>query len=110
MMIKKIFWTMAAISLMQVLFGCSQPEEVVRHGKHYQQHRDYYSLSCVVNLVKQDADKAYLKKILGEPIDMGFDYRYLIDSTGENGCPIGAVFHFSDQKVVDDLWIGEICE
>ena len=60
--------------------------------------------------MKLDVDTAYVKKILGKPIDMGFDYRYLIDSTGVKGCPIGAVFHISETGKIDQKWIDEICE
>ena len=32
----------------------------------------------------EHADTSFVKNILGVPIDMGFDYRYLIDSVGPN--------------------------
>ncbi len=103
---------LALVSVLPLLaiISCTNPGRLVQYGKHFQKYHDYKSLNQVVNLIEQNADQAYLKNILGEPIDMGFDYRYLVDSTGENGCPIGAVFHFSEKKIVDDLWIGEICE
>ena len=41
---------------------------------------------------------------------MGFDYRYLVDSTGENGCVIGAVFHIGEEGKIDQKWVDEICE
>ena len=103
-------FTLTFALLFLLLSSCGGSDDLMKYGKHYQKYRDYESLNNVVNLVKQNADKAYLKKILGEPVDMGFDYRYLIDSSGENGCPVGAVFHFSDDELVSSLWIGEICE
>lgn len=57
-----------------------------------------------------DVDTMYVKNILGEPIDMGFDYRYLVDSIGRNGCIIGAVFHINEFGKIDQEWIDEICE
>lgn len=92
------------------LLGCQESKSIEQYGKHYQQYKDSYSLQRVVDLMEQGQDAAYVKKILGAPIDMGFDYRYLIDSTGENGCQVGAVFHLNEEKVVDQLWLGEICE
>ncbi len=55
-------------------------------------------------------DTSYVKAILGEPIDMGFDYKYLIDSTGPKGCAVGAVFHINENGNIDQKWIDEICE
>ena len=57
-----------------------------------------------------DADTAYVKLILGEPVDMGFEYRYTVDSTSPNGCSVGAVFHFGNKGIIDTSWVGEICE
>ncbi|MGH1383847.1 hypothetical protein [Kordia sp.] len=100
-----------AIAILLVLtVGCAQKSEVETYGAHYQKHKDYKSLSKVVELIKLESDTSYVKKILGEPIDMGFDYRYLIDSTGVKGCPIGAVFHISEAGKIDQKWIDEICE
>ena len=90
--------------------GCSQDTAIEKHGKHYQEHNDYESLYQVVDLLPMDADTTYVKTILGDPIDMGFDYRYLIDSTGVKGCVIGAVFHISETGKIDQKWIDEICE
>jgi hypothetical protein len=84
--------------------------EIERFGQHYQKHNDYKSLSKVVELMKLEVDTTYVKSILGQPIDMGFDYRYLIDSTGPNGCVVGAVFHIGDGGKIDQKWIDEICE
>lgn len=92
------------------LFGCSSKTEIEKLGKHYQINKDYESLSKVVKLMKSDADTAYVKQILGEPINMGFDYRYLVDSVGPNCCPIGAVFHITKDGRIGQKWIDEICE
>ncbi len=93
-----------------VLFGCSSNTEIEKFGKHYQKNNDYESLSKVVELMKLGADTAYVKQILGEPINMGFDYRYTIDSIGPNGCAIGAVFNINKDGKIDQKWIDEICE
>lgn len=55
-------------------------------------------------------DTLFVKSILGEPISMGFDYRYLVDSVGPNGCSIGAVFHINEEGKIDQKWLDEICE
>ena len=89
---------------------CEQISEIEMLGKHYQEHKDYESLKKVVDMMQLEVDTAYVKAILGEPIDMGFDYRFLIDSIGPKGCSIGAVFHISETGVIDDKWIDEICE
>jgi hypothetical protein len=100
---------LAIIILISFTVGCTQESEIETYGKHYQKHNDYKSLNKVVELIKLESDTSYVKKILGEPIDMGFDYRYLVDSTGVKGCVIGAVFHITDGKI-DQKWIDEICE
>lgn len=92
------------------LFGCSSNTEIEKFGKHYQKNNDYESLSKVVELMKSDADTAYVKQILGKPIDMGFDYRYLVDSTSPNGCAVGAVFNINKEGKIGQKWIDEICE
>ena len=79
-------------------------------GKHYQKHQDYQSLVKVVELLPPGSDSAYVRKLLGEPIDMGFDFRYLVDSTGERGCTYGAVFHIDSNGKIDQQWFDEICE
>lgn len=94
-----------------ILFlGCKTANEIQKYGQHYQKYQDYESLSKVVELTQLDVDTSFVKKILGEPIDMGFDYRYLIDSVGPNGCVIGAVFHINEMGKIDQKWIDEICE
>ncbi len=80
------------------------------HGQHYQRFTDGASLAAALAAIPLGSPKAKVAKLLGEPIDMGFDYRYLLDSLGEKGCVVGAVFHINDQGLVDDKWIGEICE
>jgi len=92
------------------LIGCSSKTEIEKLGKHFQKNNDYESLSKVVELMKSDADTAYVKQILGEPIDMGFDYRYLVDSLSPNGCAVGAVFHINKDGRIGQKWIDEICE
>ena len=90
--------------------GCSNAKRLEKHAHHYQAHNDFRSLEKVVKSMKPGMDTAFVKKLLGEPIDMGFDYRYLVDSTGPTGCAIGAVFHIGEQGKIDQQWIGEICE
>lgn len=92
-------------------FACKTTSLLQQHGQHYQQHQDFNSLSKVVALLPPNSDTSTVKKLLGQPIDMGFDYRYLVDSTGENGCVLGAVFHIdSESGKIDQQWVGEICE
>lgn len=97
------------VILFFLIIGCSEKSEIEKYGQHYQEHNDYQSLNMVVELMNLGADTTYVKKILGEPINMGFDYRYLLDSIGPKGCHIGAVFHITDGKI-DDKWLDEICE
>lgn len=79
-------------------------------GRHYQRHTDSASLAGALAAIPVGTPKARVAQLLGEPIDMGFDYRYLLDSVGPAGCVVGAVFHINDEGLVDDKWIGEICE
>ena len=51
-----------------------------------------------------------VKKILGKPIENGFDYRCLVDATGVNNCTIGAVFTIDLQGKITGRWVDEICE
>ncbi|MBT33941.1 MAG: hypothetical protein CMO01_30120 [Thalassobius sp.] len=99
-----------SIIIFLLFAGCNKISEIEQFGLHYQQHQDYKSLSQVLDLMEEDLDTGYVKHVLGEPIDMGFDYRYLIDSTGPNGCVVGAVFHIDDSGKIDQKWIGEVCE
>jgi hypothetical protein len=91
-------------------FGCNHHQTIEDYGQHYQKHNDYKSLSKVVELMILDVDTSYVKTILGEPIDMGFDYRYMVDSIGPNDCSIGAVFHIGPEGKIDQKWIDDICE
>lgn len=93
-----------------ILLGCTGPETLMDTGKHYQQHQDYRSLQKVVDELELGTDTSEVRKILGTPIDMGFDFRYLLDSVGPNGCVIGAVFHIDDAGKIDQKWLDEICE
>ena len=97
----------AILGLMMMLFACSSLQ---RYGNHYQKHQDYASLQKVVDLLPANADTTLLQKLLGEPIDIGFDYRYLLDSAGPNDCVLGAVFHLDENGRVDQKWLDEICE
>ena len=104
---KKIFKSLIII----VLFaGCGQKNNLWQYGKHYQKHQDFKSLQKVVGLLPENIDTAEVKKILGEPISMGFDFRYTVDSTGVNGCAVGAVFHIDEKGKISNKWTGEICE
>ena len=98
------------IILLVFLVGCWEGNEIEKHGQQYQKQKDYTSLHHVVELMELEVDTSYVKAILGEPIDMGFDYRYLIDSVGANDCVIGAVFHINEEGKIDQKWIDEICE
>ncbi len=104
-MFKKPF---SLVLLLFCLTNCQTALE--KYGQQYQQTGTLESLTQATDLIPNGADTTYLRKILGEPIDMGFDYRYLTELTGENGCVIGAVFHLDQNKKVDDKWVGEICE
>lgn len=55
-------------------------------------------------------DTSTVKRILGEPINTTLDYRYIIDSIGPNGCPVGAVFMLDTNGIITGKWIDEICE
>ena len=58
----------------------------------------------------KDIKTQQVKKILGEPIDNGFDCRYLVDATGVNNCTIGGVFTIDLQGKIAHRWVDEICE
>jgi hypothetical protein len=100
----------ASLLIFFFLAHCQSPSEIEKWGLAYQKNKDFNSLQQVVNLLPPDADTALVKMLLGEPIDMGFDYRYLIDSVGANNCTIGAVFHIDDHGKIDQKWVDEICE
>ena len=101
------------ISLLLILgmaFACNTVDPITAAGQSYQKNQDYLSLKRVMEGLEAGVDKSRLEELLGEPIDMGFDYRYLLDSSGPQGCVVGAVFHLDSEGKVDDKWIGEICE
>ena len=102
--------TTSLLVFLLFLAGCHPGKTIEDYGQHYQEHQDYTSLSKVVELMELEVDTSYVKAILGAPIDMGFDYRYLVDSTGSNNCTIGAVFHISEEGKIDQKWIDIICE
>lgn len=96
-----------------LVFGfisCVNVSSLSKYAKHYRKHQDYNSLNKALELIALQTDTAQVAKLLGKPIDMGFDYRYLIDSTGPNGCVVGAVFHIDENGKIDQKWLGEICE
>lgn len=92
-----------------VIFTSCQTD-LQKLGQQYQKKGDFQSLEKVMALLQTETDTATIRKILGEPIDMGFDFRYLTEKTGENDCVIGAVFHIDEFGKIDDRWVGEICE
>ncbi|WP_152426362.1 hypothetical protein [Cesiribacter andamanensis] len=96
--------------LMLLLTGCSAEQDIQAWGRQYRQQQDYQSLKQVVARFPAGADTAYLSRLLGDPINMGFDYHYLVDSTGPDGCPVGAVFHISPEGTIDHWWLDQICE
>ena len=99
-----------AIILILFISSCQSTSDLEKLGQHYQNHNDFKSLEKVVELIELYSDTLFVKSILGDPFDMGFDYRYLIDSVGEKGCVIGAVFHINEHGKIDQKWIDEICE
>ena len=90
------------------LMACHTP--LRQAGRLYQKELDPAALQYVVDHLPTGADTATLRRLLGPGIDMGFDWRYLIDSIGEQGCMVGAVFHLDEAGRVDQQWLGEICE
>ncbi len=98
------------VFVLALFTGCAPKEAVFVHGKQYQKNKDFKSLVNAVDLMPKDITTQQVKKILGEPIDNGFDYRYLVDSTGVNNCTIGAVFSIDLQGKITKRWIDEICE
>lgn len=107
---KNIFYPILLIAGIFFLTTCATETKILSWGTHYQAHQDIESLKRVVRAMPRVVDTAYVRRVLGEPIDFGFDYRYLVDSTGPNGCVVGAVFHINDAGKIDQRWIGEICE
>ena len=91
--------------------SCRSEDPLFQFGADYQATGNSFSLQKVVDLLPTTADTTLVRRVLGEKgIDMGFDLRYLLDSVGPNNCVVGAVFHYDDQGLIDQKWIGEICE
>lgn len=105
----KIKILFSLLTLCILTFSCPR-DQIYYYGKNYQREQDSASLAKVVELLKLGSDTSIVREILGEPINMGFDYRYLLDSVGPNGCVVGAVFHIDDQGKIDQKWLDEICE
>lgn len=96
--------------LLALFSGCAPKEDIVKYGQHYKKYQDYKSLVKAVELMPTDITTAQVKRILGEPIDNGFDYRYLTDSISPNKCNVGAVFNIDLQGKITHRWVDEICE
>ena len=99
----------------KLLFSClvfvlACQSDLSTYDQAYQKKGDLQSLEKAMAFLQTETDTATIRKILGEPIDMGFDFRYLTEKMGENGCVIGAVFHIDELGKIDDRWVGEICE
>ena len=94
-----------------VLFSsCTSRLEIVNCGQHYRKYNDFKSLSRTIELMPKTITTRHVKRLLGKPINNGFDYRYLVDSIGVNKCTVGAVFNIDKQGKITDRWIDEICE
>jgi len=103
---------MSKIIQITILLFCflSCQSGLEKYGQSYQKNGSLESLEKAMTFLQEETDTATIIKVLGTPIDMGFDFRYLTEKTGENGCAIGAVFHIDEMGNVDDRWVGEICE
>lgn len=94
-----------------ILVSCKTDTDIEKFGHHYQKYKDYESLKIVTELIPKNSDTSYVIKILGKPTaNFGFDYRYLIDSIGVNGCQVGAVFGIDDKGKISWKEVMEICE
>ena len=98
------------VFVLALFTGCAPKEDIIKYGQHYKKYQDYKSLVKAVELMPKDITTQQVKKILGDPIDNDFDYRYLVDSTGVNNCTIGAVFTIDLQGKITGRWVDEICE
>ena len=96
--------------LLALFSGCASKEAVFVYGKQYQKHNDFKSLVKAVELMPSAITTKQVKAILGDPIDNGFDYRYLTDSISPNKCAVGAVFNIDNQGIITHRWVDEICE
>lgn len=92
------------------IMACKSTLPLQQQARKFQQSKDYQQLQQVMALLPDKMDTSYVKKLLGEPIDMGFDYRYLTDSVSPKGCAVGAVFHIDEYGQIDQRWLDEICE
>ncbi len=84
--------------------------EIEYNAEKYKQEKEVKYLEKVVALLPADVDTSYVKALLGEPINMDFDYRYITEERGKNGCIIGAVLHYNANGKIEEKWVGEICE
>jgi len=91
------------------LSACVSHNNIKKFGQNFQKNKDYQNLKKVVDLMPIGSDSSEVKRILGDPIDMGFDIRYLLDSNGPNGCKVGEVFHLNEKGKIDQKCTGEIC-
>jgi hypothetical protein len=93
-----------------LISSCAPKEELIKLGQQYQKNKDYKSLAKAVELMPADVTTSQVKKILGEPIDNEFDYRFLTDSISPNQCAVGAVFNIDNKGKITHRWVDEICE
>jgi len=107
---KKTTLLLVFIILLGIMFSCVSTSELMQHGNHYQKYKDYNSLKKAVDLMPVAIDTKQVKKILGEPLENSFDYRFLTDSISPNGCAVGAVFNLDLNGKITQRWVGEICE
>lgn len=96
------------VILMALLLGSCSP--LRQAARSYRLQQDPKSLKEFLALTPEEIDTAFVRRHLGEPIDMGFDYRYLTAELSEEGCAMGAVFHISEDGTIGDRWYGAICE
>lgn len=96
------------LPVLSILIACQS--ELKQKADHYLEHRDYKSLSKVVELIDIPTDTTTIIRLLGQPISTGIDIRYFADSVGPNGCTVGAAFTLDVNGVVTNKWIGELCE
>ena len=98
------------VFVLALFSGCAPKEDIIKYGQHYKKYQDYKSLVKAVELMPTAITTAEVKRILGDPIDNGFDYRYLTDSISTYKCPVGAVFNIDNKGIITHRWVDEICE
>jgi hypothetical protein len=98
------------VFILALFSACAPKEDIIKYGQHYKKYQDYKSLVKAVELMPKAITTAEVKRILGDPIDNDFDYRYLTDSISPNKCPVGAVFNIDLQGKITHRWVDEICE